>query len=459
MQQITGEARNLPAFYCSSLISGLPVMSLAKLARHLVVIVLVIGAVAGPKTSQAVEPIIIGVLHSEKYTYANMMRNSYEMALEVVNAEGGIKGRPLKLIFADDQGEREVGEEAVRSLVNKSGVVMLVGGYQSSNTLYTARIADKLNVPFLVTTAADDRITQRKWANVYRMNPPAGEYAKGVEGLLQKSIRPESMAIIYENSPYGTGAALRMMWFCREHDIPLSKMIPYHKERASTEYLGKLVQSLQTEQPDVIYMVSYLKDAVLLTKTIRELGINSWLIGGAGGFTSPRFISGAGDAANGVLTATLWTQQLPYSGTAQYYARYRQRHSTAPDYHGAEAYASLFVIADALNRSASLRAEHIRAALDATEIETAFGTVRFRTYGKFQRQNSLSTMVLQVVNGSFEVVWPKEIATSSLIAPSREKNSSLNDGDQQRAASRRLEKHLVSRNWSNNQRIHTSPLH
>ncbi len=407
-----------------------------KLTRYLILIVLIIGAFGSLKSIQAAEPITIGVLHSETYTYAEMMKNSYQLALDAINGEGGIRGRPLKLVFADDRGEREAGEESVRSLVKKSSVVMLVGGYQSTNTIYTARVADKLNVPFLVTTAADDRITQRKWANVYRMNPPAGEYAKGVEGLLQKRIRPKSMAIVYENSPYGTGAALRMMWFCREHDISLTKIIPYHKERASSEYLGKLVQSLQTDQPDVIYMVSYLRDAVLLTKTLRGLAINSWLIGGAGGFTSSKFISEAGGAANGVLTATLWTQQLPYSGTAQYYELYRQRYSTAPDYHGAEAYASLFVIADALRRAASLRADDIRSALDATEIETAFGPVRFQTYGKFQRQNSLSTMVLQVVDGSFEVVWPEEAATSSLIAPSRTKDSHMGRGAFRRIASR-----------------------
>lgn len=266
------------------------------------------------------------------------------------------------------------------------------------------------------------------------------------------------MAIVYENSPYGTGAALRMMWFCREHDISLGRIIPYHKERASTEYFGKLVNSLKTDQPDVIYMVSYLRDGVLLTKTLRGLGIDSWLIGGAGGFTSPKFISDAGDAANGVLTATLWTQQLPYAGTAQYYALYRQKHSASPDYHGAEAYASLFVVADALGRAASLRPADIRAALDATNVETAFGAVRFQTYGKFQRQNSLSTMVLQVVNGSFEVVWPKEISTSSPIAPFREKNSRLNEGAYQRTASGRLEAHLVSRDWSNEYRLDMSLL-
>ncbi len=367
----------------------------------------------------AADPIVIGVLHSERYTYAGMMRNSYEMALEAINKQGGINGRPLTLVFADDQGEREPGEDAVRELVKRSAPVMLVGGYQSSNTVYTARVADKLNVPLLITTAADDRITQRKWRNVYRMNPPAGEYAKGVEDLLQQRIRPASMAIVYENSPYGTGAALRMMWFCREYDIALTKLIPYHKERASTDYFQNLLEPLKADTPEVIYMVSYLTDATLLVKTLRELRIDSMLIGGAGGFTHQKFIGMAGDAADGVLTATLWTPQLPYTGAKEYYSAYQQKYSAIPDYHGAEAYAVLFVVADVLKRAKSLEPEAIRTALTDTNFETAFGPVVFQNYEKFERQNRLPTMVLKVVNNAFEVVWPEDIATSKLAVPAQ----------------------------------------
>ena len=101
------------------------------------------------------------------------------MALEVINKEGGIKGQPLKLVYANDQGKPKPGEKAVTDLVEKTGAVMLVGAYQSSNTIYMARIADKLDRPLLVCTAADDRITQRKWKNVYRLNPPAQGYTSG----------------------------------------------------------------------------------------------------------------------------------------------------------------------------------------------------------------------------------------------------------------------------------------
>lgn len=387
-------------------------MAISKRLRSLLLICLLFGVTDGLRTTQAAEPITVGILHSETYPYAAMMRNSYELALEAINRQGGIKDRPLKLAFADDKGKREAGEAAVRQLIEQAAPVMLVGGYSSTNTLYTARVADKLNVPFLITTAADDRITQRKWKNVYRMNAPAGEYAKGVEELLLQNVKPKSMAIVYENSPYGTGAALRMMWFCREYDIALSKLIPYHRERASPAYFEGILEPLWKDAPDVVYMVSYLNDAVVLVKTLREHKISSLLIGGAGGFTHQRFISMAGEAAEGVLTATLWTHQLPYPGAREYYNAYQQKYSVSPDYHGAEAYAALFVVADVLKRAESLRPESIRAALNETNLKTAFGPVAFQSYHKFERQNSLPTMVLKIVNGAFEVIWPKDLGTS-----------------------------------------------
>jgi len=388
-----------------------------KVVLLLMIILMAVGFIIIPEKGQSSEPLIIGVPHSEKFPYAAMMKNSFEMALERINKNGGIKGRPLKLVYGDDQGKPKEGEKIVKELVKKDGAIMLVGGYHSSNTADMARVADKLNTPFLVCTASDDRITQRKWRNVYRLNPPASEYAKGLEDFLLEKIKPKSMAIIYENSPYGTGLALRMMWFCRENNIDLRGIEPYHKERLRPDYFKRIVDRVKEESPDVIYMVSYLNDGALLTKTIKESKINSLLGGGAGGFTHKKFISKIGDLANNLLTATLWTHELKYPGTKEYYDEYIKKFSVPPDYHGAEAYSSLLVVADVLKRTESYRPENIRAVMGQTDMITPFGPVKFKSYQKFERQNSFPTQVLQIIDGKFECVWPEVLATTAFIPP------------------------------------------
>jgi len=89
----------------------------------------------------------------------------------------------------------------------------------------------------------------------------------------------------------------------------------------------------------------------------------------------------------------------------------------APDYHGAEAYSALLVAADTLRRAASTKGEDILAALDNTNTDTPFGPVSFNDYGQFQRQNRVSTMVLQIINGTFDSVWPGDLSTATFVPP------------------------------------------
>jgi branched-chain amino acid transport system substrate-binding protein len=206
-----------------------------------------------------------------------------------------------------------------------------------------------------------------------------------------------------------------MMWFCRGNDIDLRAIEPYHKERLKADYFKRILARLRDNPPDVIYMVSYLEDGAMLVKSIREAKIKSLMAGGAGGFTSQKFIDAAGTSASYLLTATLWTPQLKYPGTKAYYDRYTGKHGTPPDYHGAEAYSALMVAADVLKRAKSYSPENIRAALDETDLMTPFGPVKFTSYENFERQNSLPTQVLQIIDGKFECVWPREHATADYM--------------------------------------------
>ena len=211
-----------------------------------------------------------------------------------------------------------------------------------------------------------------------------------------------------------------MMWFCRGNDIELRAIEPYHKERLKPDYFNRIVNRLKENPPDVIYMVSYLKDGAMLVKNFRAAKIVSLLSGGAGGFTSEKFIATAGADANFLLTATLWTPCLQYPGTKAYYDQFTETYGSPPDYHGAEAYSALLVAADALKRADSYSSAGIRKALDETDLTTPFGPVKFITYENFERQNSLPTQVLQILNGQFECVWPQEHATATFTVPPKQ---------------------------------------
>jgi branched-chain amino acid transport system substrate-binding protein len=367
------------------------------------------------------KPVTIGIplpLSGDFNEFGMLMKGSFEMAQEAVNKAGGINGRSLEIVFADDKGDVAFVKPAFDKLVGTSKPAMLVGGYASDPTYQLARMAEEADMPFLVCTASADKITQRGWKNIYRLNPPVSEYTKGLEDFWIKNYKPKSMVIINENSMFGTSGAIRMIEFCRDKAIEIRAHIDYNQAMATVPgYFRSLLAPLTEEPPDVIYMIAYLTDATALVKQLRELNIESLLCGGAGGFTLEEFIIRAGGAANYLLTASLWSEHVRYPGAADYYAQYTERYSRSPDYHGAEAYSALLVAAEALKRSKSFSPQDIRDALNQIYMMTPFGPVKFYSYEDFERQNSVNTLVLQIINGKFETIWPLDAASTSFVLP------------------------------------------
>ena len=389
---------------------------------HIILLVAAVGMVLPTFVGTASEePVIIGVplpLTGNLQEFGIMMKNSFEMAQTSVNEAGGINGRPVNIVFADDEGQVASIKSAFDQLL-AAKPVMLVGGYASDPTYEMAKLAQKKDLPFLVCTASADKITQKRWKNIYRLNPPISEYTKGLEDFLVNNFNPKSMAIIYENSMFGTNAALRMTEFCQDQAIEIRAQIDYDTTKISPAYFRSLVAPLTEEPPDVIYMISYLEDAVMLVQQIRDIGLNSLLIGGAGGFTLEEFIQRAGKSADHLLTVSLWSEHVLYPRAKAYYTQYVKHYGKSPDYHGAEAYSALLVAADALKRTTSFNPKTIREALNRTYIITPFAPVKFYAYEDFERQNSINTLVLQIINGKFETVWPPELASTPFILPER----------------------------------------
>lgn len=375
-------------------------------------------------------PIKIGVLlplTGSKANFGEMEKNSFELAKEEINAKGGIDGRPIEFVYEDDTGKPDVGRAGAEKLITVDRVPLITGGYSSSVTFAAAAVAQQNRVPFLVNTGSVDKITEPESFNlttadgdkfyVYRLNPPVSEYASGLEGLLTEIVKPASVFIIHENTTFGTKGATSFKKTCERLGIEVKGMESYTE---GTVDFKPLLMNARTTNPDVMYMISYVMDAALLMKQAKELAFYPKLFVGAGaGYTMPAFKENAGKASERVLSATLWHQTLPIEGAKEYFENYVKKFGgDGPDYHGAEAYASAYVVADALSRcNGEYTPERIKKALDETDMMTAFGPVKFQSYGKKIHQNRMETYVVQWIDGSLKLVWPKELANAEFEYP------------------------------------------
>jgi branched-chain amino acid transport system substrate-binding protein len=153
-------------------------------------------------------------------------------------------------------------------------------------------------------------------------------------------------------------------------------------------------------------------------KQIKELRLDAKLFaGGAAGFAIPEFIGNAKDAAEFVVSATLWTPQVKYQGAKEFAEKYRAKHGDYPSYHGASAYAALFVLKAAMTAAKDWSPDGIRDGFRGVNLETAFGPVKFENQEGYQGQNFVATLAIQVQKGQFETIWPKSHASKPHVFP------------------------------------------
>ncbi len=366
----------------------------------------------------AQESIKVGVvlpLTGAQAKFGEIEKNSFVMAAEEINAAGGVKGKKLELLFEDDTGKPDVGRSAMEKLITQDKVIVVTGGYASNVTFAMAPVAQQRRVPFVVVTGSDDNITEKNWSYIFRINPPASEYPTALNDFLKEVVKPASVAILHENTNFGQSSAKSFSAQMEEMGI---KVLMKEGYEAGAVDFKPLLTKVKSASPDLIYMVSYVMDAGLLMRQSKELDINPKLfVGGGAGFTLPEFVKNAGPAAENVFSATLWVDTVPYPGAKEYAQKYEKTFKGETEYHGAEAYAGMYVVADALKRAKDLNAEAVREALAATDLMTAFGPVKFVSYGKKTQQNKLPTYLVQWQNGALQTVWPQWVATKKAVYP------------------------------------------
>ena len=347
--------------------------------------------------------------------FGEIMKRSYEMAAEEINAKGGVKGKKIALSFEDSTGKPEVARSIVEKLIDVKKQPIIVGEYTSACAKAVAAVAEERKTPYLVVASADDDITQKNYKYVFRQNQVNAHYGDAVVDFLKTVVKPKSMVILYESSAFGTSGADAM-----EKDAKALGIQVALKEKFETGAIDfkPLLSKVKAAQPEVIFTVAYANEAQLIMKQAKELRIDAKLYsGGAAGFAIPEFVKGAQDAAEYVVSATLWTPQLKYPGAKEFAEKYKAKYKDYPSYHGASAYAAIYVTADALGRAKDWTTDGIRDALKATNMKTAYAPVKFEDKEGYQNQNFHETFAIQVQKGEFETVWPTSHASKPYVFP------------------------------------------
>lgn len=361
---------------------------------------------------------VILPLTGSEAMFGTMEKNAFEMAYEELKAAGKttVNGKEIKLIFEDDQGKQDVARSAAEKLINQDRVAILSGGYSSACTNVVAGTAQTNNVPFLVVTGSSDDITRQGWQYVFRGTAaPASKYTGALWDMLDQVVKPKNIAVIYENTDFGLSSAKAFKADCEKRGINIVFDQAY--EHGALDFKPMLA-NMRSTNPEMIFAVSYVMDAAMIVKQMKELDFNTDLfVGGGAGYTMPEFKENAGDAADYVASTTLWVPSVQWPGAGEFYDNYVKKYGKEPDYHGAQAYATMYVIADAINRAQSIDGAGMQKALKETDMDTIMGPIKFEDWEGYTNQNKPITYVVQWQQEDMEVVWPLDVKSADYVYP------------------------------------------
>jgi branched-chain amino acid transport system substrate-binding protein len=323
------------------------------------------------------------------------------------------KGIDVELVKEDDTGKPDKSLAAFEKLATRDNVVGIVGPYTSATANADAKIAERYKVPLIIPAASKEEITRQGYKWTFRVSGTTGDYAGVLLDLATTLGKPKTIAILNENTDFGVSAAKSAKTIAEQKGIKVVFEEAYSK--GSPDYRSTLAK-VKAANPDIVFMVSYVADAILLMRQSRELGLSPMAFLGAGaGFSVVQFAKEK-EISHGVFSSTQWTEDAPWAGSKAWYQRYLKQFGKPPTYHAACAYESMMIMGQAAAAAGGDR-EKTREALHTGKWNGILGEVRFQDYEGYQNQRKAVMLVEQVQNGQHQTVWPLKEAAKKPIWP------------------------------------------
>ncbi|MGB6103975.1 MAG: ABC transporter substrate-binding protein [Pusillimonas sp.] len=345
--------------------------------------------------------------------FGEKFQQAYTMAVEEINAAGGVNGKKLQLVIEDSQEKPQIGKTATEKLVSDKEILVLTGGRSSGVTLVEAQVAEENQVPYLIDHGSSDLATRSNYEYVFRMNPTAGMYTNSLKAYFDEHP-PKKVVHVNVDNAYGEAIyEYGLKDYMKNAGVEYSVI----KYKAGELDLKPIMVRAKDADPQVVIMTAGDdNDATQLIKAAKEAGLSPELFVGTGaGHSIQGFANQAGALAETVLTAGPWHGDRSQDAFHKFYDNFSKTYNHAPGEHEIEGYTAIYVLADALGRAEKLDRDAVRDALAATDMNTIFGPVKFESFDGYTNQNRAMTDISQWMGGKMITVYPKDAAQQDLV--------------------------------------------
>ena len=351
-------------------------------------------------TGFAAEPIKIGhfgSLTGKDAAFGIASRKGIVMAIEEINAAGGILGRPVEYVGEDIQSKAGESATAVKKLISRDKVVAILGGNPSSNSLEAAPLCQNAKIPMMAISSTNPKVTTIG-SYIFRIcfiDPFQGAV---LGRFARENLHARRVALMTPVTPYGIGLSNEL----RKKFTELGgEVVAEQKYSEGDKDFKAQLTAIRTFQPDVIGVTGYYTEAALICKQARELGLDITIIGGDG-WEAPQLTELGGKAVENTYYSTGFSADNAAPEVRQFVQRFRARwNNETPEALSALGYDAMMLYTDAIKRAGTTDSPALRDAIAATR---DFPGVTGRTTIDDQRNSSKPAVILRVKNGRTEFV-------------------------------------------------------
>lgn len=281
--------------------------------------------------ASAADPILIGVSLTQSppgsVVQGTQVKDGMEILKDMVNAKGGVLGRPIKLLYEDNQGIPEKGRAAAEKLISSDKVVALAGGHQSSVCLAEIEVAHRYKVPYVNTNCWSDDVRKRGYPEVFNTSPYNTLVSSSMATTLQ-AMKVKRVVAFAENTDYGIGQA-KLTGELLKAQAPGIDYKYETLDRSSKDFTAAVLP-LRANPPDVIVLSMLPPAAYLAMNQIYEQGVapsaKTILYDGSGLADYPDFWQNVKEGGKYMLSFALYHPQMKQTKLAtDIAAEYKKR--------------------------------------------------------------------------------------------------------------------------------------
>ena len=332
-----------------------------------------------------------------------------KLALEQINATGGINGKLIELVIYDDQAQPSQAIHIANKLIGQDKVVIGVSGSYSGATRSAAGVFQEAKIPFISAYAIHPDIT-RAGDYVFRTSFLGEVQGRAGAKLIGEILIKKRVVIITLRNDFGKSLATGFKSATDKFGI---KVINEYQYSIKDRKFGSIVAKVKADKPDAIYASGYYFTAGPLVSQLRAAGVTVPIIGQEG-YDSQKFIEIAGKASEGVIITTSLDRDSDVPETKNFIENFEKKAGFKADMVAASAHTAIMVAADALKRAGSTNPKALRNAIAETNLKVSTGTIVFNKLGEVMKavQNQV------VKNGN----WHRHsvIDDPKLLAPPEE---------------------------------------